>query len=51
MSRFGLKAENTVFFDDKPANIDGAHAVGMHGFVFTTADQARKDLASIGVEI
>lgn len=51
MSRFGLKAENTVFFDDKPANIDGAHAVGMHGFVFTTADQARKDLESIGVEI
>lgn len=51
MSRFGLQAEHTVFFDDKPANIDGAHAVGMHGFVFATADQARKDLASIGVEL
>ena len=51
MSRFNLEAEHTVFFDDKPANIDGAHAVGMHCFVFTTAEQARKDLASIGVEL
>lgn len=51
MSRFNLEAEHTVFFDDKPANIDVAHAVGMHGFVFTTAEQARKDLASIGVEL
>ena len=49
MMRFNLKAEHTVFFDDKPANIDGAHNVGMHGFVFTTAEQARKDLESIGV--
>lgn len=51
MSRFNLEAKHTVFFDDKPANIDGAHSVGMHGFVFTTAEQARKDLASIGVEL
>lgn len=51
MNRFGLKPQTTVFFDDKPVNIDGAHNVGMHGFVFTTAQQARKDLASLGVRL
>ncbi|MDK7859554.1 HAD-IA family hydrolase, partial [Klebsiella pneumoniae] len=51
MSRFGLKPQTTVFFDDKPVNIDGAHNVGMHGFVFTTTEQARKDWASLGVRL
>ena len=51
ISRFGLNPQTTVFFDDKTANIDGAHNVGMHGFVFTTAEQARKDLASLGVRL
>ncbi|RFT40109.1 HAD family hydrolase, partial [Gardnerella vaginalis] len=51
MSRFGLKPQTTVFFDDKPVNINGAHNVGMHGFVFTTTEQARKDLASLGVKL
>lgn len=51
ISRFGLKAESTVFFDDKPQNIDGANNVNMNAFVFTTAEQARKDLASLGVSL
>lgn len=51
MKRFSISAEHTVFFDDKPQNIDGAHTVGMHGFVFTTSEQARKDLTSIGVNL
>ena len=44
-----IRPEESVFLDDVAANIDGAKAVGMHGFVFTTAVQAQADLRSIGV--
>lgn len=44
-----LCPQDSVFLDDVAANIDGAKAVGMHGFVFTTAAQAESNLRSIGV--
>ncbi|MFA9201146.1 MAG: HAD family hydrolase [Cypionkella sp.] len=47
----GLVAEETVFLDDLPGNVAGAHAMGMHAFVFTDAAQAEADLRSIGVAI
>jgi putative hydrolase of the HAD superfamily len=45
----GLNPEETVFFDDMPGNVAGAHAAGIHAFVFTDAAQAERDLATIGV--
>ncbi|HCA74468.1 MAG TPA: HAD family phosphatase, partial [Bifidobacterium sp.] len=30
-------------------NVTGARAVGMHAFRFTDAQQARRDLASLGM--
>ena len=47
----GLLPEETVFFDDMSGNVAGAHAAGMHAFVFTDAAQAERDLASLGVEL
>lgn len=47
--RFHLQPDRTVFFDDTLRNVRGAQAVGWHAFVFTTAPQARADLASLGV--
>lgn len=47
----GLNAEETVFLDDMPGNVDGARAAGMHAFVFTDAVQAERDLRSLGVAI
>ncbi|KWV95011.1 HAD family phosphatase [Erythrobacter sp. AP23] len=38
-----------LFFDDVPANVSGAEAVGMVARRFTDAEQARADLASLGV--
>ncbi|OZG60092.1 haloacid dehalogenase [Bifidobacterium lemurum] len=51
LNRFGLTAERCVFFDDTAKNIDGANAVGLHGRRFTTAEQARADLAALGVAL
>jgi putative hydrolase of the HAD superfamily len=46
-----LVPAETVFFDDMPGNVAGAHAAGMHAFVFTDAAQAEADLRSLGVNI
>lgn len=51
MNRFNIKAETSVFFDDTLKNVAGANAVGIHAFRFTDAEQARKDLASLGVRL
>jgi len=47
----GASPQDTVFFDDKQENVDGARHVGWHAFTFTDADQARRDLALVGVEL
>lgn len=47
--RFGLTPSHTVFLDDTAKNVAGAQAVGWHAFRFTTAEQVRADLASLGV--
>lgn len=42
--KFGLKAEECLFTDDKPVNVEGARAAGMHGIVFQDAIQFENDL-------
>ena len=39
LSRFNLRPESSVFFDDTAKNVTGAQAVGMHAFRFTNAGQ------------
>lgn len=51
LKRYGLKAEECVFLDDLPANVEGANAVGIHGIVFTGLEEAVAELKKIGVEI
>lgn len=46
-----LFPEELVFFDDIQINIDGALAAGMHGFLWTDADQGRRDLAALGLSL
>jgi hypothetical protein len=36
-----------AFFDDIQINIDAALSAGIHGFLWTDAEKARKDLASL----
>ena len=44
-----LNAEQTVFFDDVPKNVEGAKRVGMNAFVFSDAASALTDLQSLGI--
>lgn len=51
LHRFGLKPDACVFFDDTAKNVTGAQQVGIRAFRFSTAEQARRDLASVGVRL
>ena len=49
LERYGLKAEECVFLDDTAANVEGAKAEGFAGIVFKTKEQAKEELALLGV--
>ena len=49
LRRFALRAEQTVFIDDIPANVDGARAAGLHGIHCQNPDQVRLELTKLGV--
>lgn len=52
LSKFGLKAEETLFIDDNPANVAGGIICGIEGIVFENdVDKLIKDLKRFGVEI
>ena len=44
LRRYGLRAEDCVFIDDNPTNVDGALAVGIRGIRFTSAAELRSFL-------
>lgn len=48
LDRFGLAPEAGLFIDDHPANIDTAHALGLPGHLFTSAQALEDDLVSRG---
>ena len=50
LERFGLKAEECVFLDDTPENIEAAKALGLYGIVFRSREQALAELAELGVK-
>lgn len=47
LDRYGLTAEECVFTDDKPVNIEGANRAGMHGILFHDAQQFEQELANV----
>lgn len=50
LKRFDLVAEECVFIDDLPENVQGAVNEGIHGIVFKTREQVVEDLKRLGVE-
>ena len=44
LSRYGKKADECVFVDDMPSNVDGAKAVGLHGIVLKNIDDLEVEL-------
>lgn len=49
LETYDLSAEECVFLDDTPKNIEAAEALGIHGIVFENQTQARKELEKLGV--
>ena len=47
LDTFGLRAEESVFIDDLPANIESARHVGLHAICFKDAAQCRRELDQI----
>lgn len=50
LARFSLKPEECVFLDDSAANVEAAGRLGIHGIVYQSREQARQELARLGVE-
>jgi putative hydrolase of the HAD superfamily len=44
LNKYDLKADECLFFDDRPENVAGAERVGIHGILFKNIDQAKADL-------
>ena len=49
LNRLGLRAEQTVFIDDAPANVAGTIAVGMDAIQFTPSIDLESALTRLGV--
>lgn len=50
LSRYGLKAEESVFLDDTLKNVEAAREYGFYGICFRTKEQAEEELRKLGVE-
>ena len=49
LSRFGLRAEETFFIDDREENVAAAEALGIRSHLFRDAKTLRRDLAAQGL--
>ncbi|HEX3912060.1 MAG TPA: HAD family phosphatase [Steroidobacteraceae bacterium] len=47
LAAFNLRAQESVFIDDLPANIESARQVGLHAICFKDAAQCRRELDRI----
>lgn len=49
LSRYSLRAEECVFIDDTPGNVEAAEAVGIRGICFSSKEQTEEALRKMGV--
>lgn len=47
LKKFNVKADECVFIDDKPENIEGCKAIGMPGIIFRDTNQLDKELSEL----
>jgi putative hydrolase of the HAD superfamily len=47
----GVRTEECFFTDDRPANVEGARAAGMHAEVFTSREDLVRHLAALGLDL
>jgi putative hydrolase of the HAD superfamily len=51
LSMLGVKGEEVVFFDDKIENVKSAGALGINALLWKDAENARRELISLGVAL
>ena len=51
LQKLGTNPEETLFIDDKQANIDAAHGLGMPAILFSSVDNLRNDLIASGLDL
>jgi len=51
LKRIDSRPEEAVFIDDTLENVEASRSVGMHGIVFTTVPELRKELAELSVQL
>lgn len=49
MDKYEIRAQEAVFIDDTVKNVEAARKLGMSGIVFTGYEEAREELARMGV--
>lgn len=50
LEKLGTQPSETLFIDDRPANVEAANALGMKGVAFTTAESLREALIARGLD-
>jgi putative hydrolase of the HAD superfamily len=50
-SRMGFELQEILFFDDTPANVNGAQLAGMEGVVVESSKDVRQALSRLGVDL
>ena len=48
LAALGCGADELVFFDDMPVNVEGARKLGIRAFLWEGVDQARRELEKLG---
>ena len=51
LSKYHLNAEECVFIDDTPVNVEAAVKHGFSGICFKTKEQTDKELIGLGVSL
>ena len=44
LARLGVEPHEAIFVDDWPPNVEGANALGIHGILFESSEQARAEI-------
>jgi FMN phosphatase YigB (HAD superfamily) len=47
LEHIGTSADETLFIDDRPVNVEGAERVGMRTILFTTNAQFETELSAL----
>jgi putative hydrolase of the HAD superfamily len=50
LGELGVQPEETLFIDDKPANVEAARALGIQAIQFTSVERLREELIAAGLD-